>query len=131
MKKFVFVLLIVSVIFGCVSESDPLGIETYPKQCSSQTGGYLLIKDFDFNENTIKLRIQNTTPFEVTINSFTGNPLPISWQNAEDATLLRTDSKTFTLKGTFTGQLNEEISIKYTANGETKTEKTTCTGTIK
>lgn len=140
MKKFVFVLLSFLVLFsGCIFETmNAFGMFNTPKQCT-QTGGKLLIKDFDFNYNTFQLSIQNTNPGEITITSFKGEPFPVTWQNNEESVLEKTETKTFYLSYPLDNydsrkgppNITEEITIYYTNyNGLKKSEKTTCSGPV-
>lgn len=104
-----------------------------PKSCT-QTGGNLLIKDYYFQYNLIMLRIQNTTENNITIENITSYPTPSTWSSLNEE-LEPNQIGRFDLKGSFTSQikseqLNEEIIITYTQNGQTKTEKTTCSGIV-
>jgi len=127
MKNFVFLLLISFIVFsGCL---DFYGMNQVPKQCT-QTGGKLLIKDFDFNSDTIQLNIQNGWENDITVTEFKGIPVPLTWENADSGVIKRTDVKYFALHGSFAGNITEEITIYYTSNGLKKAEKTTCSGPV-
>jgi len=121
----VVIVIVIAALFA-------FGVFNTPKQCT-QTGGQLLIKGFDFNGDTIQLKIQNGSPDSVTVSSFSGSPDAVAWTTGTgsgDATLGRTDINTFFLTGAFTGNITEEITIAYTSGGLNKTEKTTCSGPV-
>ncbi|MFH1895051.1 MAG: hypothetical protein ABIJ74_00510 [archaeon] len=100
----------------------------YPRQCT-QTGGQLLIKDYYLSSDLILLMIQNATPNDITIESITGSPNELTWDKAMPE-LLKSETGSFSLRGSFPEQLNEKITITYNQNGLTKSEKTTCSGKI-
>ncbi len=130
MKNLVVLLSLLIVFSGCIYETmSAFGMYNTPKQCT-QTGGKLLIKDFDFNSTNILLQIQNTYPNSVKVTGFEGTPFSIVWENAQESVLERTDSRLFIMRGRFEGNITEEILIYYTVNGLEKQEKTTCSGPV-
>jgi len=123
----VVIVIVIAALFA-------FGVFNTPKQCTS-TGGKLFIKDYDFNADTIQLTVQNTNPNAITITSFTGSSGDLTWATGTgsgDAALAKTDENTFVLGGNaFSGNIQEEVTIVYQVTGGiTKTEKTTCTGTV-
>ncbi len=123
----VVIVIVIAALFA-------FGVFNTPKQCTA-TGGKLFIKDYDFNADTIQLTIKNTNPNAITINSFTGSSGTIVWADGSasgDASLAKTDENTFVLGGnTFSGNITEDVTINYTVTGGiTKSEKTTCSGTV-
>ncbi len=80
------------------------------------------------------LTIQNTTENNITIENITSYPESITWFSLNKELEPNQEGR-FDLKGSFSNQLkseqiNEEITITYTQNGLTKTEKTTCSGLV-
>ena len=123
----VVIVIVIAALFA-------FGVFNTPKQCTS-TGGKLFIKDYDFNADTIQLTIQNTNPNAITITSFSGSSGDLTWADGTasgNAALAKTDENTFVLGGnSFSGNIQEEVTIVYQVTGGiTKTEKTTCTGTV-
>jgi len=123
----VVIVIVIAALFA-------FGVFNTPKQCTS-TGGKLFIKDYDFNADTIQLTIQNTNPNAILISSFTGSSGDLTWTDdtaSGDASLAKTDVNTFVLGGnSFSGNIQEEVTIVYlVTDGITKTEKTTCSGTV-
>jgi hypothetical protein len=128
----VVIVIVIAALFA-------FGVFNTPKQCT-QTGGQLLVKAFDFNSNVIQLKVQNGSTDTITITGFAGDPEPItSWYGSEGdptvdmatgSALARTDTNTFFLSTSLSGNIAEEITITYTSGGMTKTEKTTCSGPV-
>ena len=123
----VVIVIVIAALFA-------FGVFNTPKQCT-QTGGQLLIKGFDFNTDTIQLKIQNGSPDTVVISNFTST-YTTDWCGEENgctgttSSLARTDTNTFFLKTGLSGNITEEITISYTSGGLQKTEKTTCSGPV-
>jgi len=124
----VVIVIVIAALFA-------FGVFNTPKQCT-QTGGQLLIKGFDFNADTIQLQIQNGSPNTVTVTNFSSNNttanawFAIGEAAGADVDIGRTDTNTFLLPGSFTGNITEEIIISYSSGGLNKTEKTTCSGPV-
>ena len=125
MKQLILVALVGLILFsGCL---DPFGMNTIPRQCI-QTGGKLLILQYEIVPGTIELKIKNVNSDEIEIKKFVGDPLFLTWENKEDVTLKKGEEKWFILHANFTTEIEEEIKIIYISDGKTIEESTKCYG---
>jgi len=125
MKQLILIALVGLILLsGCL---DPFGMNTIPRQCI-QTGGKLLILDYEIVPGAIELKIKNANFDEIKIQKFVGDPLPLTWENKENATLKKSEEKWFILHADFTTEIEEEIKIIYISDGKTKEESTACYG---
>ncbi len=126
----VVIVIVIAALFA-------FGVFNTPKNCT-QTGGQMLIKNYDFNSGLIQLQITNGTPNTVEITGFDSTTGIDSWSGGDpwvthtSSDLAKNDTNTFFLvpSSALSGSITEEITMTYTSGGLTKTEKTTCSGPV-
>jgi hypothetical protein len=107
------------------------GVFSTPKNCSP-FGGRLLLKDYSITGSGISMVVQNNSTGNITVTGITatGTGGTLTYSGGSRAVGVG-DANTFALAGTLTGSVNEEITVTYTtADSLTKTETTTCVGTV-
>jgi len=135
MKKIGIILLVILFLLGCsesgVNDLDNAYYGTNPN-CTQIKNGNLIISDFYFNSSKIQLSLKNISEEQITITGFTGSPINIEWEKNlsenNNPEIAPNNAYYAVLTGSFPQNMNEEITISFTVNGESQTDKTTCTG---